>query len=193
MQKDIPVFDVEFDDESVWNSISIVDFPAIEENFIRLSKEGEIKFAINEEKRDVLGPVIIKDKLIYRNDEKGEYYLRFDENTIKKMAVEFFRRDTQNNGNVMHQVDVPGVVFYQSFISNKDLGLSPKGFEDVPEGSWFVAAHIDNDDVWELVKNGELRGFSIDCQAGFVKETKEKEMNTLEEFYNYLKNNNINK
>lgn len=189
MQKDIPVFSIDFTDESIWNSISIVDFPAIERDFIKLAKQSEVKFSINEEKRDVMGPVIITDQLIYRHDENGEYYIKFSAETIKKMAIRFFKNDAQNNGNVMHSIDVPGVTFYQSFIKNSEKGLNPEGFEDVPEGSWFVTAHIDNDEVWNLVKNGDLRGFSIDCTAEFKEVKAEKELNTLEEFLNYLNNN----
>lgn len=187
MHKNIPVFNVDFTDESTWNSISIVDFPAIEEDFVKLSKQSEVKFSVNDEKRDVMGPVIIVDKLIYRNDEKGEYYLKFGADVIKKMAIAFYKRDTQNNGNVMHQVNVPGVTFYQSFISDKQNGISPKGFEDIPDGSWFVTAHIDNDEVWKLIKDGELRGFSIDCTATFKEE---KTIDTIEDFVNFLNNNN---
>ena len=186
MHKNIPVYSVDFTDESIWNSISIVDFPAIEEDFIKLSKQSDVKFAVNDEKRDVMGPVIIVDRLIYRNDKRGEYYLKFGADVIKRMAIEFYKRDTQNNGNIMHQVDVPGVTFYQSFISDKANGINPKGFEDIPDGSWFVTAHIENDEVWKLIKNDELRGFSIDCTAAFQEE---KEINNLEEFINYLNNN----
>lgn len=185
MDKNIPVFNVDFNDESIWNSISIVDFPAVERDFIKLSKQGDVKFSINEEKRDIMGPVIITDKLIYRNDNLGEYYLKFNADTIRKMALEFFKRDAQNNGNVMHQVDVEGVTFYQSFIKDAERGLSPKGFDDIPDGSWFVVAHIQNDKVWNLIKSGELKGFSIDCTARFIRE--EKTLESLKEFFEYLK------
>ena len=189
MHKDIPVFNIDFTDESIWNSISIVDFPAIEKDFVKLSKQSEVKFSINEEKRDIMGPVIIKDQLIYRNDERGEYYIKFSADTIKKMAIAFFQRDAQNNGNVMHSVDVPGVTFYQSFIKDSAKGLSPEGFEDVPDGSWFVTAHIENDEVWNLIRNRDLRGFSIDCTAEFQEVKAEKAIDTLEDFINYLNNN----
>lgn len=189
MRKDIPIFSIDFTEESIWNSISIVDMPAIEKDFVKLSKQSEVKFNINEEKRDVMGPVIIKDQLIYRNDERGEYYIKFSADTIKKMAIQFFKRDAQNNGNVMHSVDVPGVTFYQSFIKDSEKGMNPEGFEDVPDGSWFVTAHIENDEVWKYIQNGELRGFSIDCQAEFKEVKAEKTLNTLEDFINYLNNN----
>ena len=188
MHKDIPVFNIDFTDESIWNSISIVDLPAIEKDFIKLSKQSEVKFSINEEKRDVMGPCIIKDQLIYRNDERGEYYIKFSADTIKKMAIQFFKRDAQNNGNVMHSVDVPGVTFYQSFIKDTNRGINPEGFEDVPDGSWFVTAHVDNDDVWRLISSGELRGFSIDCMAEFQEIKEEKALDTLEDFFKYLNN-----
>lgn len=186
MRKDIPIFAIDFTDESIWNSISIVDLPAIEKDFVKLSKQSEIKFSVNEEKRDIMGPVIIKDQLVYRNDEKGEYYIKFSAETIKEMAIQFFKRDTQNNGNVMHSVDVPGVTFYQSFIKDSEKGLNPKGFEDVVDGSWFVTAHVDNDDVWSLIQKGELRGFSIDCTAVFKEIKDEKAIDTLDDFVEYL-------
>lgn len=188
MHKNIPVFNIDFTDESTWNSISIVDFPAIEEDFIRLSKQSDVKFSINEEKRDIMGPVIIVDKLIYRNDQRGEYYIKFSADIIKKMAIAFFQRDTQNKGNIMHEVDVPGITFYQSFIKDSGKGINPTGFEDIPDGSWFVTAHIENDKVWDLIQAGELRGFSIDCTAVFNEERK-SELGSLEEFMDYLNNN----
>jgi hypothetical protein len=186
MNKHIPVFDIDFTDESIWNNISIVDFPAIEEDFIKMSKQAEIKFSINEEKRDIMGPVLIPDKLIYRNDARGEYYIKFSAETIKKMAIDFFQDNIQNSGNIMHRADVDGITFYQSFIKDANKGINPASFEDVPDGSWFVTAHVANDDVWNLIKKGELRGFSIDCTAAFKEE--EDVLNSLEDFVKYLNN-----
>lgn len=188
MDKNLPIFNIDFTDDSVWNSISIVDFPAVEEDFIKLSRQSEVRFSINEEKREVSGPVIIVDKLIYRNDERGEYYIKFGADVVKKMAIEFFKRGTQNNGNVMHEVDVPGVTFFESYLVNRERGLAPKEFQDLPDGSWVVSAHIENDKLWELIQAGELRGFSIDCTAVFNEERK-SELGSLEEFMDYLNNN----
>lgn len=185
-KQNIPVFSVDFTDDSIWNSISIVDFPAVEENFIKLAKQSEVKFSIDGEKREISGPAIIPDKEIYRNDERGEYYIKFSKDVIKKMAIQFFARGTQNNGNVMHEVDVPGVTFFESYLIDKGRGINPTAFEELPDGTWIVSAHIENDDLWKLIVDGELRGFSIDCTAVF-KEDK-KELETLDDFYNYLNN-----
>lgn len=188
MQRNIPVFNIDFTDESIWNNISIVDFPAVEEDFIKLSKQGEVKFSVNEEKREITGPVIITDKLVYRNDERGEYYIKFGADVIKKMAIEFFKRGTQNNGNVMHAVNVPGVTFFESYLVNSERGIKPSAFPDLPDGSWVVSAHIENEELWSLIQAGELRGFSIDCTAVFIEE-KKSEISSLQEFLDYLNNN----
>lgn len=189
--KGLPVFSIDFTDESFWNSISIVQNPAIERNFIQLSKQADIKFKINEEKREISGPAIIPGQMIYRNDEKGAYYITFSKETIKKMAIEFFKENVQNNGNVEHSFKTKGVTFFESYLINKERGIAPVEFSDLEDGTWIVSAHIENDEIWKLIQDGSLQGFSIDCAAAFEQE--EKEIDTLEEFYNYLKNNNINK
>ena len=182
----IPVFQIDFTDESFWNAISLVDVPAIERNFIKLSKDAELKLAINEEKREVSGPVILPDQLIYRRDANGEYYIKFSAETIKKMAQEFFKQDAQNTGNIQHQFGVDGITFFESYLINRDRGLFPVEFEDLPDGTWMVTAKIDNDNVWNLVKSGEIRGFSIDCQAAF---RNDREIDKLQDFFDYLNNN----
>lgn len=183
----LPILEIDFTDESIWNNISIVDRPAIERNFIKLSKQSEVRFSINEEKREISGPVIVPDQLVYRRDEKGEYYIRFNKDVIKRMAIEFFKRDTQNNGNVMHQVDVDGITFFESYLINKDRGINPIEFNDLPDGTWIVTARVENNEVWNSVKSGELRGFSIDCFVEF-KESKPEVINTLDELIDYLNN-----
>ena len=186
----LPIFQIDFTDDSIWNNISLVDFPAIERDFIKLSKQGEIQLHIDEEKREISGPVILPDQLIYRKDSKGEYYIRFSKDVIKKMAYEFFKRDTQNNGNLMHQVEFDGVTFFESFIIDKERGICPKEFSDLPDGSWLVTAKVENDEVWNLIKEGVIRGFSIDCQVEFTQIKENDEIKTVEELIDYLKKHN---
>ena len=33
---------------------------------------------------------------------------------------------------------------------------------DLPVGTWFVKMRVDNQKVWERIKKGELRGFSVE-------------------------------
>lgn len=191
-EKKIPIYAVDFTDDSVWNSISIVDFPAIEKDFLKLSKQADVKLSINDEKREISGPVLIPNQLVYRRDSNSgkEYYIKFTEDSIKKMAIEFFKRGTQNNGNVMHQINVNGITFFESYLINKERNLCPKEFEDLPNGSWIVTARVNNNDVWDAIKNGELKGFSIDVEnVQFNPETKSNVLNSIEELLDYLNNN----
>lgn len=189
--KGLPLFEVEFDDEfSVFNNVSFVTEPAIMEGFVRLSKqtEGVLQLKINEEKRIVSGPALIPDMPIYRDQGGKKFYITWDADTIKQMAINFFRNSRQNAGNVEHQIPVNGITFFESYLIDKERGISPREFEDLPSGTWMLTAKVTNDDVWDLVKDNSLTGFSIDVSNVQFKE--EKTIDTLEDFYNYLNNNN---
>ncbi len=186
----LPVFEVEFDDlMSVFNNVSIVTEPAIMENFIKLSKQDNlnIKMKIDEEKKIVSGPVLIPDQLIYRRDGYYEYYIKWSAKTIEQVAINFFQNHRNTEGNVEHQFSVNGITFYESYIINKERGLTPVEFSDLPDGTWMMTAKVNNDDVWNAIKSGELNGFSIDIAN--VNFAEDKEIDSLDELMEYIKNN----
>lgn len=186
----LPLYEVKFDDaESIFNNIALVTEPAILETFIQLSKQDEVKvqMKINEEQRIVSGPALIPDEPIYRNQGGRQFYIKYTADTIKQMALNFFRTNRQNEGNVEHSFSVNGITFFESYLLNKERGICPKEFEDLPDGTWILSAKVNNDEVWELVKNGTLTGFSISIEG--VKLEEEKVIDTLEELMDYLKNN----
>jgi len=182
----LPIFEVDINDDSIFNNVSLVDFPAIEHNFIQLSKQAEIKFSVNEEKRTVTGPVLIPDFPIYREFGDQKFYIKFTEETIKEYAIKFFKDKREGEGNIQHSWSVNGITFFESFLLNRERGIAPKEFEDLPVGTWFLSAKVDNDEVWKLIKDGTLRGFSVDIQAT-LSETKDKELSTVEDLIDYLK------
>lgn len=183
--KGLPVFIIGYSEDSIFNNCSMVEYPAIEENFLKFSKQEELKFSVDDEKREVFGPVLLPDQLIYRKTGDREFYVKFEADTIKEFAIEFFRAGRQTEGNVDHTLSVKGVTFYQSFISDKDRNISPKEFEDLPSGTWFMGAKIDNDEVWEAIKAGEIKGFSVDLRAPIYPE-EEREIDTVEELLDYI-------
>lgn len=145
--------------------ISIVDDPANGINFIALSKNKEVKLATaNEEKRLLVGPVLIPEQRIYRDWFDGcEIY--FDTQTIRLASQEFLKNGYQKNSTIDHTSDpLNGVSFVESWIvedSEKDKS-SVYGF-DVPAGTWMVAMKIEDDSIWnDFVKGGKVKGFSID-------------------------------
>lgn len=133
----------------------------------QIDNERFSKFqVINEDKRIISGALMIADELIYRNNETfGEHYVKFSADTIQKIAIKFFKKGYQSNVNLMHDPnqEVKGVTMFESFISDKERGVLPmKGFEDVADGSWFGSMYVENDEVWNAIKQGEFKGFSVE-------------------------------
>lgn len=186
--KGLPIFwmDIENEDEGV-EIISLVDRPAIERNFIKFNTE-EVKFSVDEEKHVVFGPALLPDKPIYRRDDKTgyEYYVKFSKEAIERIAIKFFEDHNSTNVNLQHELDVNGCVYYESFIKDSARGISPVGFEDIEDGAWFVACKINNEGVWDMVKKGELRGFSIEGYLD-VQKQEEKPLDTIQDLLDYLK------
>lgn len=145
--------------------VSFVDKPAIDRTFLAFREK--LRFAIDTDKRIVSGPAMIADMLIYRNDPEklGEYYTVFDKASIMSIVQKFFRKGFIQNFNVMHSPDskTSGVTIFESFLTDQTRGIMPmKGFEDVADGSWFISAKVDDDAIWEKVKTGEVKGFSVE-------------------------------
>lgn len=121
---------------------------------------------VNEEKRIISGPLMLADHLIYRNNEKmGEHYVKFSADTIKAIAIKFFKKKYQSHVNLMHDPEqiVKGVTMFESWITDSERGILPmKGFEGVADGSWFGSFYVENENVWQQVKRGDYRGFSVE-------------------------------
>ena len=162
---DLPFIEFKLsDDVEGLQAIAFVDAPAIGLNYQAFAPH---KFeVINEDKRIVMGAAMIPDLPIYRRDERGEYYAIFRKETIKSLVQKLFKENKHNNFNEQHNAFkiLDGVYIYQSFITDQELGiLAPKGFENVADGTWFIAAKVENDEAWSKVKeDGILKGFSVE-------------------------------
>lgn len=146
-------------------------------------------FAIqDEEERIVSGALMLADTPIYRNDGNGEYYVVFTKDTIKKIAQKYFKKGYQNNVNLMHDSGqiMEGVTMFESWIVDEKRGIKPmKGFEDVKDGSWFGSFKVENDDVWNLIKEGKVKGFSVEGIFNYIKD-KSKEEKMMESIIEIL-------
>ncbi len=174
----IPVFQAQVnagDPETGMFKISLVDDPAVQSNFQAFSKERRaIMYAVEDEsKRLVLGVVMRADFPIYRRDEKlGEYYIIYSADTIRTMAEKYLVEGRQNDVNLMHLEgsDVTGVDMVQYFIKDTEKGIVPEGFDEIADGSLFAEFHIVNDEVWDAVKEGTYKGFSLEGVFDLVPE-----------------------
>lgn len=164
----IPIFEAVIDNlECGIYKISLVDLPAVESDFVYFDKQDKVmKFNIeNEEQHMVTGVIMRSNFLIYRYDEQfGEYYIKFSPETIKLMAEKMMFDSTFNNINLMHEygTDVDGVNLIEIFIKDTEKGINPKGFDDIENGSLFATYKINNDVIWNEIKNGTFKGFSLE-------------------------------
>ena len=162
---DLPFIEFKLTDEvEGLQAIALVDRPAIGLNYQAFAPH---KFeVINEDKRIVMGAAMVPDLPIYRRDERGEYYAIFKKETIKALVQKLFKENKHNVFNEEHNAFkiLDGVYIYQSFITDAELGISaPSGFENVADGTWFIAAKVENDEAWAKVKEeGILKGFSVE-------------------------------
>jgi hypothetical protein len=193
---DLPVYllDIseDMDDNAEVDYVALVDRPAIQKNWNAFKNEQRFE-VVSEDKRIISGPLMLADVPIFRSDSTyGDYYVVFSKDTIFKIAQKFFKRGYQSNVNLMHSpnAQVEGVTMFESFITDESRGILPmKGFEDAPDGSWFGSFKVDNDEVWNDVKEGKFKGFSVEGLFTYkTKPTKEQEvMNAIKEILQRVK------
>lgn len=149
------------------DAISIVENPAIEENFIALKGETkEYNFAeVSKEKRIIMGAMLVPDKPIYRRDEEnGEYYIYFSQDTIRQCMEMFFKNGNQSNATFEHLETITGLTMVESWIvEDTEKDKSNLYNLNVPVGSWVGTIKVDNDVIWnDFVKTKKVKGFSIE-------------------------------
>jgi hypothetical protein len=167
--------------ESGIQAISIVEQPAIEENFIALKAHTIEMAEVNAEKRILMGPALIPNKKIYRRDELGEeYYIFFSENTVRKASQLFLSRGNQNNSTLEHEYDIKGMSVVESWlIEDEKKDKSALYNLNMPKGTWMVSVKVNNDEIWEeFVKTGRVRGFSIE---GYFSDNADRPKENIEE------------
>jgi hypothetical protein len=169
-------------------AISVVDRPAIEENFIALAEE-QIKLAeVSEEKRILMGAALIPEKKIYRVNEKTkeEFYVYFSKETVRKASELFFINANQSNATEQHAKVIKDMTVVESWIiEDTEMDKSKKYDFNLPVGTWMISMKCNNDDVWDKVKNGEIKGFSIEGYFADKLEMAEDEK-LLEQIYKIL-------
>ena len=148
------------------DAISLVTSPAIEQDFVFFGKEkNNLTFAkVDEEKRMLVSPALIPNKQIFRHDPNtdSEYYVYFSKETVRKASELYLKHNNHHKATYQHQDRVSGVLTVESWIKEGDQDKSKLYGYDLPDGTWFVKMKIENDDLWQKIKGGELKGLSIE-------------------------------
>jgi hypothetical protein len=162
-------------------AISVVENPAIEEDFIAL-KSQEFKLAeVDKEKRILMGALLIPNKPIYRRNGEDEYYIYFSKDTVLKASQMYLMQGKQNNSTLEHQYQINGLSLVESWIvEDKVHDKSVKYGMDLPLGTWVGAVKVNNDEIWnEFVKTGKVKGFSIE---GYFADKMERPKEKINDF-----------
>ena len=148
------------------DAISLVSSPAIEQDFVYFGKEkNNLTFAkVDEEKRMLVSPALIPNKQIFRYDPNtdSEYYVYFSPDTVRKASELYLKHNNHHKATYEHQDRVSGVLTVESWIKEGDMDKSKLYGYNLPDGTWFVKMKINNDELWNRIKDGELKGLSIE-------------------------------
>jgi hypothetical protein len=147
-------------------AISLVENPAIEQDFMYFNKEKqEVKFAqVTGEKQMLMGPILIPDKHIIRVDGEGEpYQVFFTKETVKQLAQNYLQKKYTDNATLEHDKKIKGVSLVESWVKEGKLDKSSMYGLSVPEGSWLGIFKITDKKIWDnYIKTGKVQGFSIE-------------------------------
>jgi len=174
---DLPLVELLIDDNDnsdfELQAIAFVDKPAIKKNFLKFSETPVQKFAqIDKARRIVSGPALLANTPIYRNVDGYEFNAYFSPETVYKLVQKYFRKGMNNTFNFMHSegMELGNVTLFESFITDAERGIKPMaGFEDAPNGSWFVSAFVENEAAWKFIEDGSVKGFSVEGMFGSAK------------------------
>ena len=148
------------------DAISLVSSPAIEVDFIFFGKDkNNLTFAkVDEEKRELISPALIPNKQIFRYDPNtdSDYYVWFSKDTVKNAAYSYLKHNNHHKATYEHEQRVAGVLTVESWIKEGDQDKSNLYGYNLGVGTWFVKMKIENDELWQKIKEGELKGLSIE-------------------------------
>lgn len=165
------IFELFIDEEAEFNGVnalSIVENPAIGEDFVALNSQDKpvLLAEMDADKQILMGAALVPDRPIYRNMDGEEFYIFFSKETVAKAAEVFFKKHNQNEATLEHSEKLEGMTVFESWIVESSEHDKSRAYGlDVPEGTWMVSMKVDDKNVWDnYVKNNKVFGFSIEGQ-----------------------------
>ena len=167
-------------------AISVVENPAIEEDFVALNSNIiELKEA-DKEKKLLVGALLIPNKPIYRRSGDEEYYIYFSKDTVVKASQMYLMNGNQSKATLEHEHDINGLTLVESWIVEDEVHDKSRKFGmNVPVGTWMGSVKVNNDEVWnDFVKTGKVKGFSIE---GYFADKMERPKEPIKDLQEELK------
>lgn len=178
---------IDEDEQLGMDAISLVEFPAIEVDFLAFSKDHRMELTqFDEEKREITGVVCLADTPILRKNEQfGVHCILFDRDTIRKMMLRYFKNGFNNRVNVEHRGEmIEGLTMIESYVKDSTRNVAPVEFKDVTDGSWIATFKVENEDIWSSIREDhKLRGFSLQGLFAYGEEVR---LSAEEEYDSWL-------
>lgn len=160
----LPLYEMFFNEEGEngIELISILSDPAIEVMGVAFS--SQIFFKKDKDKMIIIGPALIPDMKIYRDDELfGPHNVVFSKETIEKLVENLNKNGDNRKINIDHENRmVDGFIMEDWIIEDGTFDKSKKYGFNLPVGTYMIKVKIDDEDFWntEVKENGKY-GFSI--------------------------------
>ena len=165
MNKDIYYIDINDEDETGLDAISLVQHPAIGVDFLCFNEDTKkIDFSADEDKHILTAVALRADHPIYRRNGDYEYWVIFTKDVIRKLVTKYAKNNLFNSVNIEHNdySFVKSAYMIESYIVDKARGIVPSEFKDIEDGSWIVSYYIDDESLWNVLKNTDaLNGLSV--------------------------------
>lgn len=174
MNKNIFYIDINDEDETGLDAISLVQHPAVEVDFLCFNEDvKEIDFSADEDKHILTAVALRADHPIYRRNGDYEYWVVFTKDVIRRIVTKYAKKNLFNSVNIEHNdySFVKSAYMIESYIVDKARGIVPSEFSDIEDGSWIVSYYIDDESLWDTVKNTDvLNGLSVQGLFKLVEE-----------------------
>ena len=165
-------------------AISLVDEPAIESDFLALSKQDNNKFNINlkevdKKRKVVVGYALIPDLKIPRYKDGKEFNIVMSKETVALAAKLYMSNLNGANVTSQHEKPVQGCCVIESWIVEdaKNDKANIYNLEPAPKGGEWVVMMSLTDEEYSKVEDGEYNGFSIEAMfQGFDALEQSKEL-----------------
>jgi len=175
------------DEEDGVFAISLVNSPAIEEDFVALSKENNsTKFkveakVVDTDRKIVVGFALVPDKPILRVKDDKKFNIKFSKETVSKSAELYMKNLNLANVTSEHSTPVKDCCVIESWIvedakndKSNIYNLGAKG------GEWVVMMKL-SDEEYKKAKDGTYKGFSIEALYDGFEQLNSKVEETLTE------------
>ena len=170
--------------------ISLVEDPAVDVDFLKFSKnksqvcaskcfKSKKMWFEENDKHIVTGIAMRADYPIYRNQDGEEFCIVFSKEVIRDMVERFFKEGLEKAISIDHSQNIDDCVIIESYFIDKERGICPKEFAEIEDGSWIVSVKINNEDIWNRIKKGDFKGFSIETLGHMVEMYKKDDVSQL--------------